>query len=157
MTLTQAGMPPCLRLLYQQPFLLWFLLRFSHLPFLAVQLFSLFLLWLGLPMRGFLYFSPPVFLLPTSIFLLHPRFPKLCFHSLLFPGLFQAHPPFAQKCTLPCTFSRTSNTFSANEENCQLWHYIWALYLLLSLRQDINSGSVVYGYKAIVFPAFPSH
>lgn len=40
-------------------------------------------------MRGFVYFSPSMFLLPTSIFLLHPRFPKLCFHSLLFQVSFR--------------------------------------------------------------------
>lgn len=46
--------------------------------------------------------------------------------------------------------------FSASEENCQLWQYLWALFLFPSLRQDINSGWVVYSYKAIVLPSFPS-
>lgn len=126
MTLTQTGTSPCLTLLCQQPLLLWSSLRSPLLPFLAFPLFLLFLIWMGLPVSYF-YFSPSVFLLPTSVFLLHPRFPKPCSRSLLFPCLFQHHPPVPQKCTLPPTFSRTSNSFSASEENCQLWQYLWAL------------------------------
>lgn len=61
---------------------------------------------------------------PTEeVYLLCLRFPKLWCCPLSFSGLFQHHPPVLQKFTLPPTFSGTSNSFSAHEENCQLWHF----------------------------------
>lgn len=156
MTLTQSGMSPCLMVLLPtaSPTLMVAEIIFSSvsscsssptLPPLNGAANELFLLLS-------LYVSIAYISFPSSPTI--PQTPLVFSVISLSWCLFQHYPPVPQKCTLPPTFSRSSNSFSASEENCQLWQYFWALFL--SLGQNINSVSVVYSYKAIIFPAFPS-